>query len=99
MRTLWSGPYYPNTTGITAAASGMNAGQAVPNAYTYVTMANCTATQTFSKGGIALYVSDMGRLDCEPQADDAQVVVTASFRAGLGSIHTRNQIGLGWVTA
>ncbi len=91
-------PYYPTTTGLTAIASGMNAGQAVPNAFTYVTMANCTATQTFSKGGIALYASEMGRIDFPQQSDDADVIITATFRAGLGNFNLTNRIGIQFVT-
>ena len=49
-------PCCPNTTGITAAASGMNAGQAVPNAYTYVTMANCRQRRRFQKAALLLRV-------------------------------------------
>jgi hypothetical protein len=92
------GPYSPNTTGLTAAASGMNAGQMIPQAFTYVTMANCAATQTFSKGGIAFWAGEMARVDCTPQADDADVIVTATLRAGIGNFHTKNSIQLAFST-
>jgi hypothetical protein len=90
--------YSPNTLGLLAAASGFNAGQIAPSAVTYVTMANCGATQTFSKGGIAFYASEMGRVTFPPQDDDAEVIVTATFRAGIGNFHTTNRIGLQFVT-
>jgi hypothetical protein len=92
------GPFSPNTTGLAAATSGFNAGQIAPGAVTYVAMANSTTTQTFSKGAGAFFGQEIGRIDFTPQLDDATVIITANYRAGLGNIFTTNRIGVQFVT-
>ena len=83
----YTGPYSPNTTGLAA------------NAYvTNVTQVNCTVTQVFSKGAGTFLGQNMARVDFAPSSADAQVSVTASFRAGLGNVFGTNGVQLQFVT-
>lgn len=81
------GPYSPNTTGLF--------GQSFTSG---VTQVNCTASQVFSKGGTALFVSEMARVNFAPTSADALVSVSANFRAGLGNVFGTNGVYIGFVT-
>ena len=69
------------------------------NAYvTNVTQVNCTGTQVFSKGAGTFLGQNMARVDFAPSSADAQVSITASFRAGLGNVFGTNGVQLQFVT-
>lgn len=83
----YAGPYSPNTTGLAA------------NAYvTNVTQVNCVTAQTFSKGPGTFLGQNMGRVDFAPTSANAQVSVTATFRAGIGNQFGTNGVFLQFVT-
>jgi hypothetical protein len=83
----YTGLYSPNTTGLAA------------NAYvTNVTQVNCTVSQTFSKGGAALFAAEMGRVDFAPTSASALVSVTATFRAGIGNVFGTNGVYVQFAT-
>jgi hypothetical protein len=65
---------------------------------TNVTQVNCTVSQTFSKGGTALFVAEMGRVDFAPTSASALVSVTATFRAGIGNVFGTNGVYLQFAT-
>lgn len=81
------GPFSPNTLGLTAQAF-----------FTTVTQVNCTVAQTFSKGAGGFFGLEMARVDFAPSSADAQVSITANFRAGLGNIFGTNGVSLRFVT-
>lgn len=83
----YTGPYSPNTLGLAAFAYTSN-----------ITQVNCTVTQTFSKGAGTFLGQNMARVDFSPTSADAQVSVTASFRAGLGNVFGTNGVQLQFVT-
>lgn len=83
----YTGPYSPNTLGLAAFAYTSN-----------VTQVNCTVAQTFSKGGTALFASEMGRVDFAPTSAGAVVSITATFRSGLGNVFGTNGVYVGFVT-
>jgi len=81
------GPYSPNTLGLNAQAY-----------FTTVTQVSCVTAQTFSKGPGTFLGQTMGRVDFAPTSANAQVSVTATFRAGVGNQFGTNGVYLQFVT-
>jgi len=81
------GPYSPNTTGILAT----------PNPLVVLSAVNCITTQVFSESA-SIFATDLGHVDFAPMSMDADVTVTATLRAGVGNISTKNNVKLVFAT-
>jgi hypothetical protein len=90
-------PYKPNTLGLNATAGQIDTGQITNGAAAFVSMANCSVYAVFSGAG-AIHTSQMGHVDFASMSMDADVSVTATFRAGMGNITGTNQVQLRFVT-